>query len=105
MEIAYRFRDVLYAPPTDEYGYSYGEGSVDVVLDEYRVISHTQKGYWIDNFGKKKFVLGTARKKFAHLNKKDAKESFIARKQKQYKIYSSRIQSVLKALKAVEKYK
>lgn len=103
-QIAYRFIDNLYSNGCDEDGYSYGS-FVKVYLHEYYVLKHTPKGFWIDNYGTKRFVLNGARKKFAHLNIHDAKASFIARKQRQYKIYSAKIQRVMKALKDIERFK
>ena len=63
----------------------------DLYTYSYRIIRRTKQGVWINNYGKEKFVLLSARKKFASETQADALISFIARKHRQIKILSSQL--------------
>lgn len=91
---AYRYEDVRYVGPEEgDIGY------LEVVLREYDVVKTTPKGYWVElGFGNKRFVLKTARKRFALLNKTDALISFKARKTRQRSIYMARLNDCEEAL-------
>ena len=98
-EYAYRYIDVQYAPPLDEYGDSYGEGRVDVWCQEYRIVKHTPCGIRIDLCdGHTWFVNLKATRKFALPTKEEAWESFVARKKRQRGIYTALIRRIDKAL-------
>lgn len=82
-EIYYRFEERHYAPPVDEFDNPIGEGRCAVVLLKYPVKKHTPKGVRLKTG---RFVLNTARKRFACATVEEAVTSFIARKRKQIQI-------------------
>ena len=64
------------------YSQSYDEnGRTEVYFDHYEIIKLTPCGCWIDVWGKKKFVIEQARKKWAYPTKELALKSFQIRKQ------------------------
>ena len=65
-----------------------GQWPPNIVIDpiKYDVKKTTPKGVWIYAGLDKKFVLLSARKKFAHPTKEEALDSFIARKKRQMSI-------------------
>ena len=83
-DILYRYEGYIL-----EEGYLYEDGSyrpplVEVRLQRFFVIRRTPKGAWIRYYtGKQKFVLLTARKRFACQTIEEARVSFIARKKRQ----------------------
>jgi hypothetical protein len=104
----YRYDGISYAPPADEYGDpGRGPGSQSLHLQKYKVLKHTPKGVWLQ-IGtyfdedawektreqvlkeKKRFVLHSARKRFACPTEELALESFIERKKRQASIYRAR---------------
>lgn len=99
-ELYYRYRDQCYAPSLDEWENPIGESRKVILLEIFRVKSHTPKGVWLQwkigpwTSTEKKFVLHNARKKFAHPTRNEALESFIARKTKQKKILSAQLRTV-----------
>ena len=108
-DIWYRYMETQYAAPLDEYERPMGYGSVQINLNEYKVIKETAKGVWLtyaqpyfltDKW--KKFVLLGSRKKFACPTKEEAMVSFIARKRAQIRIYKDRLESAEMALEIVE---
>ena len=102
----YRYVDIQYAPPVDEFDNPYGSGELKVVLLTFDVIKETAKGVWImDHYGigKKKFVLLSARKKFACVSEADAKTSFIARKRRQCSIYAARLRQAQRAIEICQR--
>lgn len=50
---------------------------------EVPVTKTTPKGHWVDFHGTRKFILSTARKKWAYPTRHEAIESFIAKKKRQ----------------------
>jgi len=101
VEKYYRYQDQSVSVGSEEFGF---HSAVRVELYEYEVLKHTEHGVWILYYGNpnaRKFVLSTARKKFAHPTIEAAKESFVARKTKQIKIYTSRINQIKDALLAL----
>lgn len=69
----------------------YGTTPPRLEFREYPIIKRTPKGAWIDIYGKKRFVLLTARKKFACDTREDAIRSFIARKERQIRILNRQL--------------
>lgn len=65
---------------------------VRVQAEKYSVIKVTEKGYWISVFSNKRWVAKEGKKKFAHVTKEEALESFIYRRQ-----YHNKIMKVLTA--------
>lgn len=64
----------------------------------YSVIKETPKGVWIKlkgyedcTYQRKRFILNTSRKKYAHPSKEEALYSFIKRKERQIKILSEKL--------------
>lgn len=99
MKELFRYDAIKYAPPLDEFENPVGEGRVDVKLRAYPVLKVTAKGAWIDNGSGSRFVLLTAKKRFACPTIQEAAESFDARKKAQLRILMSRMRDVEKALR------
>lgn len=99
----YRVEDITYAPPLDEFENPIGSGRTEVVMRRYEVIKVTPKGVRLRDFGSLngltpsfkdapgKFVLRDARKRWACPTPEEAKESYIARKNKLIRICRARI--------------
>lgn len=99
-EIFYRYEDVQYAPTLNEYDEPVrGSGLLRVHLREYKVIKHTPCGVQLD-IGR--FVNTQRRKQFAHATKEAAKESFIARKERQASIHQARVNRAEKAIRIIQ---
>lgn len=93
----YRYEDIRYAPPVDEFERPIGEGTLSVELRTYIVRKHTPCGVWIDG----RFVNLKANKRFACPTMEEAKESFIARKKRQIRILSARLKDAQRALEII----
>jgi hypothetical protein len=91
-EIWYRFEDQDYSI-ADEYGdHSHTQYGVREI--KFEVVKHTPKGVWLtrqNGFGGKRFVLNESTKRYACATREAAKESYVARKEKQIRIYRARI--------------
>ncbi len=76
----------------------------EVYLDllAYPVLRHTKKGAWIRCGLQEKFVLDTAKKKFAHPTCELALDSFIARKTRQLSLLESQMTKARHALRLAE---
>lgn len=100
----YRFDDMIYAAPLDEYDEPIpGGGTFQVELTAYPISAKTEKGFWIGSgMVKRKFVLMTANKRFALPTVEEAIESFVARKTRQANIHQARAN---KAIRAIEMLK
>jgi len=100
-DIWYRYEDVLYAAPLDEFDYPTGSPRLAVELRTFQVKKVTPKGVWVGRWSstipylfegeKHRFVLFDARKQFACPSKLKALESFVARKERQSGILSSQL--------------
>ena len=109
-EIWYRYEDIRYAPPIDEYERPIREGEIQLKLRKFKVLSHTKKGVWvvwkissfIGSEKEKKFILKDARKRHACPTKEEALESYKARKKRQIRILKSQLKYAEKALELVE---
>lgn len=111
MPVWYRYEDVHYAAPADEFGDSLGHGSCEVRLREFEVLRTTPKGVWLSMaLGEfriiseplERFVLRDARRRFACPTKEEAMESYKARKRAQIRIYKARAARAERALNAAE---
>ena len=106
-EVWYRYEDHLVSLGYDyEYDRSWGS-RVEIRLREFEVLRKTPKGVWIDLgcgvfSGGERFVLASARKRYACPTKEEARESFIARKKAQARIYEAGARRAKEALKALE---
>lgn len=98
-EYWHRVEDYVVSAGVNEWGDDLGRGGVEVISLRYRAIKHTPKGVWLDVCGDKRFVLKSAKKRFACPTKLDALESFLARKNRQIAICQWRIDDARKALK------
>jgi hypothetical protein len=88
-EILYRYDAVVTAPLLDEFENPMGRSGIALYLHRYRVIRHTPKGVWVKTgWGDKakRYILLTARKRWASPTRQEAWESFIARKTRQQNI-------------------
>ncbi|WP_315127330.1 hypothetical protein [Comamonas antarctica] len=94
----YRYEDVAYASPLDEYDRPTGPGQLRVHCREYEVVKVTPCGVRLD-IGR--YVSASSRKRFAHATKEDAKNSFILRKSAQLRIYSARCARAEQAIRLV----
>lgn len=101
-EVWYRFEDRREADydPWAEYDQPHTSHIV-VNIVEYLVLKHTPKGVWISSnngFSSKRFVLNRSNKRFACPTKKEAYESFLARKKRQRDINLVRAKSAERAM-------
>lgn len=98
----YRLSDCLVSAGVDEWDNPLGPPNVHVYTQEYEVVGTTPKGVWINAYGQRRFVLSTARKRFACSTLEEAKASFIARKKRQLKILNRQVANVERSLEVVE---
>lgn len=96
----YRYTDSKISAGVDEFDNSLGS-YLAVYLHRYKVSRYTPKGVWIHYACGEKFILLSARKKFACATIAEARESFIARKNKQADIYLNRHRQALDAIRLV----
>jgi hypothetical protein len=71
-----------------------------IYCDEFRVDRETPKGYWIED--ETRWVSSYAKRRFAYPTRKEAWESFIARKNRQVKILQSQLNRAKALLDATE---
>ena len=74
-----------------------------VLKSSYHVTKRTPCGAWIYmSAGKKKFILNTAKKRFAIADLEEAKASFLARKRRQLGILRAQIAGIETAVTAIQ---
>lgn len=86
--------------------YRYGNRSVgsDIYQEEilycevFTTLSETPKGYWIDCYGKKKWVSKTSTKRYAYPTLKEAMFAFKKRKESQIRILTNQLERAKSAL-------
>ena len=98
------YRESDYFRFFDDYQDHPGTSHVCVRCDEFKVVRRTKKGVWIMlgyGFAHQglRFILSGTRKKFAAPTKKEAMESFVARKKAQLRIYEARANQARESLK------
>lgn len=95
----YRYEDRVYSSVSFDPGGGEHYHSTPVQIEhmEFEVVKETRCGYWI-NFGGRKWVSKTSRKRFAHVSRLDAMKSFIRRKERQVTIYSTKLDRAQQAL-------
>lgn len=102
----YRYDTVQYARMDSEYGLSYTASNTTLTCTQLNLIKETPKGYWI-GYGfnipgnlrsEAKWVSKTSRKRYAYPTKREAIESFIARKRLQKRILKDRLEFCLESL-------
>lgn len=113
----YRYVDHPTAAPLDEYDRPIGRGGVQVHCERYAAIKETPCGVWLQlhdlDTGCKlrlsylgedrRWIRKDSRKRFACPTKKEALESFRARKRKQASIYRARAADADRALAEAER--
>ncbi len=114
----YRYNDVSYAAPLDEFDMpSRLPGAVEVELSYFAIEKKTPKGVWVRlcfyneqtrqvsewRCSERRFVLLTAHKKFACETKAEAMKSFLARKKRQLQILKSQARDVQWAIDKAER--
>lgn len=87
----YRVESRKYAAPIDEFDNPCGLGRTVIIIFELQVVKITTKGVWVNNYGKRRFILTDAKKHYALPTKQLALESFIARKKRQCTILQGNI--------------
>lgn len=119
-EVLYRYEDVHYSAGVDQFDNPLPGGRIRVELREYPVLKRTPKGAWIKECWKwsammpfpgeetrqdrgERFVLLTARKRFAAETKEQALDDYKARKRRQIRILKARLLSIEAALFAVDR--
>lgn len=110
----YRYEDVRYAAPVDEWEKPTGKGTIGISIREFLVTRVTPKGVWLTScfwandvsWSKNdRFVRNDARKRFACPTEQEAIESFVARKNAQRRIYQNRLNDVDAVLRLVNQGK
>lgn len=105
--VLYRYDDRReggsYFDDDGDYLGSTGYETTKVVLSVFDIVKKTPKGVWVQIgypvFGKR-WVSNTSTKRYAYPTKEEAWISFIARKQKQYRILGKKLLSIESILKA-----
>lgn len=93
-EYLYRIDGIQYAAPLDEFENSCRKGRIELFERKFEIAKRTPCGAWIFIHGwndEKKFVNLKATKKYACETIEDAKQSFIARKKRQIRILTARL--------------
>ncbi len=98
-EVWFRFEDYVTCP-LDGWGEPCGR-EIQVWLRRYPVLKRTPKGAWLDIFGRRRFVLVSARKRYASPTIEEARESFLARKAAQRRILLARLRDVDAAVEKI----
>lgn len=91
IEKRWRFEGLRYA---DDYCY--------LSAHDFPVIKRTTCGVWIDVYGEKKFILDGIGKRWAWPTKKEALESYVARKSRQVSILAAQHDKAVALLKAAQ---
>ena len=94
-DVWYRYDDVQYAAPLDEWEVPIGESRVALRLTLLTVTKVTPCGVWLDGY---KFILIRAKKQYARHTKQEALTSFLARKERQLGILGAHIHRVQTAV-------
>ena len=78
------------------------EDRVEVRLREYGVIRPTPSGWWINDYGRRRWVKSTGKKRFAHPTKEEALVAFRARKTRQIGLLKMQLGRAEAALRAAQ---
>lgn len=75
------------------FGSSYEDGSsyVDIYIRSFQTIRQTPQGYWINDYGKDRWVSNNSKKRYAYPTVAEAKINFIKRKKKYLQILKSKV--------------
>jgi hypothetical protein len=99
----YRYEDKRYSCGNEESGFY---TKIQVQLLKFNVIRETPKGVRIEQYSgdyRGRVVLHNSRRKYANPTIEEAKESFIARKERQIKILKKQLKDVEFALSQVSR--
>ncbi len=100
----YRYEVTRYAAPLDEFDNPVGGGTLRLRLDTYQVVRKTPKGVWItDGLSKDKFILLSAKKRWACPTKEEAAVAFAARKRRHISILKGQMETAEQALELISK--
>jgi hypothetical protein len=104
----HRFEDYTTAPPLDEWDEPRGPSGVHLRHRTFEVVRATPRGVWLRELfaglpseGPPRFVLASARRRFACPTEDEAAESFRARKRRQAGIHRARAALAERALALV----
>lgn len=113
-DFLYRFKEIYYNRGLDQFDNPLPGSYIELNIEKYEIIKKTKKGVWIytgDVLGgikcfcnSKRFVLLSGKKRFAYPTKKEALESFKARKNRQIEILSHRLGNAKSALNLARRY-
>ncbi len=84
---------LLYRYEGTHWGDEGGPVSSRLYAHTFHVVKETPKGCWIDVYGKRKFILNDAVKRYAYPTKELALQSFIARKRRQCAILRAQLKN------------
>ncbi len=76
----------------------WSESKIILLLSKYELLKTTKAGVWLDDYGRKRFVLKSARKRFACPTTEEALASYHARKQRQARILRNQLAKAEAAL-------
>lgn len=96
VEYYYRYEERRYAT-LDEFERCSGH-TIRLSCFRLAVTKRTPKGVWVDDCGQRRFVLNDAKRRFAHPTKREALESFLARKKRHQEILESQLRDVGSAI-------
>lgn len=96
----YRYEDRTYAAPLDEYENPVGQPRTELVLYDLTVLRVTPKGVWLSLWpgATPRFVLDSARKRYAAPTKELALEGYLARKRSHVRILEAQLRRAQNAL-------
>lgn len=104
-EALYRFEEAIYSPGVDDFDDPLPGYTMEVHLHKFPIERRTPKGVWIRGWGGMRFVLLSARKRYACPTIEEALESFQARKNRQIKILKGQLQRAELALSLSDSWK
>jgi len=76
----------------------------EVNLEEYLILTYTEKGYWVDLGWRKRWINRESKKKFAYPDKKDAWVNFVRRTRKHISILKNLLQNAEENLELIKNY-
>jgi len=101
-QVLYRYEYSPVASFTGDDDFAKLPPRVEIYLQTYSIIKWTPQGAWINMCGDRKFVLLTAKKRFACPTQIEALESFIKRKKVQISYLNKKMHNITTALNKAE---
>lgn len=103
----YRYEETVYSRGVDQFDDPLPGYSLGVSCREFEIVRRTPKGVWVKEWygipGEERFVLLTARKRYACPTRAEALESFRARKKRQLGILEAQAKKVKLALEMADR--